>query len=216
MRGKAIDRDLPCAWLGRQPYEPMWQRLRDRAEIVARDCEDEIVWSCEHEPVYTTGKRGIDNSLSHLPAPFVPTDRGGETTFHGPGQLMLYPIVHLRRRGLGAKNYLHLIEQSCIKLLRGFGVVATRRHDAPGVWLDDAKIAAVGLRIQRGVAYHGMALNVDVAHTWFAAIRPCGLRLPVANLSAHMAHTPPLPDIAQLWHRHLNGLLKCRAPKACV
>ena len=191
----------------------MWKRLRERAEKVAGDREDEIVWSCEHEPVYTTGKRGIDNSLSDLPAPFVPTDRGGETTFHGPGQLMLYPIVHLRRRGLGAKDYLYLIEQSCIHLLHGFGLVAARHCDAPGVWLGDAKIAAVGLRIQRGVAYHGMALNVDVAHAWFAAIRPCGLRLPVANLSAYINHTPPLPDIAQLWHGHLNGLLKCRASR---
>jgi len=200
--------DPTYAWLGRRAYEPMWRQLRDRAAAVAEDLHDETVWSCEHDPVYTTGKRGIDNSLGVLPAPFVHTDRGGETTFHGPGQLMLYPILHLRRRGMGAKAYLHLIEQSCIDLLAELGLASSRRCGQPGIWLDDAKIAAIGLRIHKGVAYHGMALNVNVAPQWFSAIQPCGLSLPVTSLSDHVSRFKPISVLADKWNAQLNMLLK--------
>jgi len=194
-------------WLGRQPYQPMWLRMQQRAAAVSRGEQHEIIWTCEHEPVYTTGRRGIDNRRGNmLPAPLVVTDRGGETTFHGPGQLMLYPVIDLRRRGLGVKQYVHLLEQSCMDFLAGKGLMAQRRCGFPGVWLDDAKVAALGVRVAHGVAYHGMALNVDVDDAWFTAIQPCGLRLPVASL-AQLGVSASLSGMASEWYDSLSGLL---------
>ena len=199
---------LDFVWLDRQGYMPMWERMRQRAEGVAEGTADEIVWSCEHDPVYTTGRRGIDNRVAEeLPAVLVQTDRGGETTFHGPGQVMLYPIIHLRRRGLGIRDYVHQLEQSCIDLLADLGIVASRRDGFPGVWTEEGKIAALGVRVSRGVALHGMALNVDVESRWFAAIDPCGLGLPAVNLS-DILESPPLPELASDWHGNLDRLLR--------
>ena len=199
---------LDYAWLGRQAYLPMWERMRQRAEAVAEGTADEIVWSCEHDPVYTTGRRGIDNRIgSELPAPLIATDRGGETTFHGPGQVMLYPLVHLRRRGLGIRDYVHLLEQSCIDLLADLGIVAGRRDGFPGVWTEAGKIAALGVRVSRGVALHGMALNVEVDDRWFAAIDPCGLGLPAVNL-CDILEAPTMPELAQGWYGNFASLLR--------
>jgi len=195
-------------WLGRQAYEPVWRRLQRHAEAVADGCACEMVMSCEHEPVYTTGKRGVDNRLhATLPAPVVCSDRGGEMTFHGPGQIMLYPIIHLRQRRLGVKQYVSMLEQSCIDVLDTAGVHAARRCGFPGVWTAQGKIAALGVRVSRGVAYHGMALNVDVDPDWFAAINPCGLQTGVVSMSAFVK---PLAfvDLAQCWQRRFTGLLQ--------
>ncbi len=198
-------------WLGHQSYEPIWMRLQEHAACIADGEADEVVWACEHDPVYTTGRRAIDNRLEDmLPAPLIVTDRGGETTYHGPGQVMFYPIVHLRARGLGVKQYVHLLEQSCIELLEELGIVARRRCGYPGVWLGESKVAAVGVRVARGVAYHGMAMNVKVDTACFAAIRPCGLELPVANLS-DAGIDMPLPELAESWYHcftHLLGAMK--------
>lgn len=161
----------------------MWQRMQGQAEAIATGNAEERIWSCEHDPVYTTGQRGIDNRIQRLGAPLVQTDRGGETTFHGPGQVMLYPLIDLRRRSLGVHAYVHKLEQSCIDLLQqDYGIDADRRCGLPGVWTEAGKIAALGIRIRNGVAYHGMALNADVEMKWFAAIRPCGTTLPVTSL----------------------------------
>ena len=194
-------------WIGRRAYEPVWQQLQQHAGAVADGREHEMIFSCEHEPVYTTGKRGVDNRLhAELPAPVVCTDRGGEMTFHGPGQIMLYPVIHLRRRKLGVKQYVHLLEESCIHMLKSCGVEASRNCGFPGVWTKQGKIAALGVRVSRGVAYHGMALNVDVDHRWFSAINPCGLQTDVVSLSAFVDPLP-LPDLAQRWQRCLADFL---------
>lgn len=194
-------------WLGRRPYRPVWEQLRARAVAVADGVHREMIWSCEHEPVYTTGRRGIDNRLKKaLPADFVVTDRGGETTFHGPGQLMLYPVLNLKARGLGARDYVALLEQSCIALLRSRGVEARRRCGYPGVWTDAGKIAALGVRIRRGVAYHGMALNVNVQTCFFEAIRPCGLDSGVVSM-ADFGAAEALPGLAEDWYDCLASLL---------
>jgi lipoyl(octanoyl) transferase len=190
-------------WMGRQSYEPVWQQLRERARAVADGSEGEIIFSCEHEPVYTTGKRGVDNRLNaKLPAPVVHSDRGGEMTFHGPGQLMLYPVINLRQRSLGVKQYVYLLEQSCIDLLRESGVHSKRKCGFPGVWTERGKIAALGVRVSKGVAFHGMALNVDVDvdARWFAAINPCGLQSGVANMSDFI-RPQPLLTLSQHWQR---------------
>jgi len=188
-------------WLGQQPYEPMWSRMQQRATAVADGLSPEIIWTCEHEAIYTTGRRGVDNRLGgELPAPMIATDRGGEMTFHGPGQIMLYPVIHLRQRAMGVRDYVYLLEQSCIDLLAGMEVHAGRRSGFPGIWLEEGKIAALGVRVTRGVAYHGMALNVDVDARWFTAIDPCGLGLPAICLASHI--TPPASqELADRWSR---------------
>ena len=196
-------------WLGRQSYEPVWQKMRFRAKEVAAGKAEEIVWTCEHQPVYTTGRRGVNNRLEEkLPAPFIETDRGGETTFHGPGQLMFYPVIDLRKRGLGVKQYVHLLEQSCMDTLNNLGVPSERRIGFPGVWMAHGKIAALGIRVSKGVAYHGMALNVSVAAHWFAAINPCGIGKKAANLSSFCT-PPPLYDLAEMWHTYFCSRMRC-------
>jgi len=200
---------LTYAWLDRQPYEGLWHRLQTHAEAVAAGKQTEIIFSCEHEPVYSTGRRGIDNRLHEiLPAPVVRSDRGGEMTFHGPGQLMLYPIIHLRARGLGVKAYVHLLEQACIDVLQALGVHAKRRCGFPGVWTEQGKIAALGVRIRRGVAYHGMALNVDVDPAWFAAINPCGLQSGIISLSHFTDKAFALDKLADSWQQRFRDLLQ--------
>ena len=200
--------DFPAAWLGRQPYGPMWARLQARAAAIAAGDAPESIWCCEHEPVYTTGMRGRDNRIvDTLPAPMVRTDRGGETTFHGPGQIMLYPLIDLRRRRLGARRYVEILEESCMRTLADLGVAAQRRCGFPGVWTGAGKIAALGIRIGQGVAYHGMALNVCVDHDWFACIRPCGLGQPVDTVARHGVRLPDDRDLAMIWAGHLAALL---------
>ncbi len=186
-------------WLGRAAYIPVWQQLQQQAAAIADGNASEIIYACEHEPVYSTGRRGIDTRLgSDLPAPVVQSDRGGEMTFHGPGQLMLYPVINLRQRKVGVKRYVHLLEQSCIELLEQFDLAARRRCGFPGVWIEDKKIAALGVRVSRGIAYHGMALNIDLQPGWFEAIHACGLRTGIVNLASFI--TPPdLPIIAKQW-----------------
>ncbi|MDQ6993908.1 MAG: lipoyl(octanoyl) transferase LipB [Mariprofundus sp.] len=194
-------------WLGLQSYRPLWRRMQQRAIDIAAGGADEVIWTCEHEPVYTTGRRGIDNRvMSELPAELIRIDRGGETTFHGPGQLLLYPMIHLRKRQLGVRNYVHLLEQSCIELLASMDVTGVRRCGFPGVWLGQAKVAALGVRVSNGVAYHGMALNLNVDPCWFNAIQPCGLQLEAANL-IDFALIPSMIDVAASWSRHLATLL---------
>ncbi len=201
--------DLPFCWLGRQPYRLAWARFRERAGEVASGKGQEIIWACEHDPVYTTGHRGADNRLAGaLGAPFVRTDRGGETTFHGPGQLVLYPVIHLRRRGIGIRDYVFLFEQSCLDLLEGLGLRAGRKPHLPGIWIDDAKLASIGLRVSRGVVYHGMSLNVSVALPWFEAIRACGTSLPVTNMGSHLRDIPDLPELAGMWAGRFRHLLE--------
>jgi len=202
---------LSYSWLGRQPYTLLWQRLQTHAAEVAAGAAGEILFCCEHEPVYTTGRRGIDNRLhAELPAPVVQSDRGGEMTFHGPGQIMLYPVIDLRRRGIGVKAYVHLLEQACIDLLAASGIRAERRCGYPGVWTGAGKIAALGVRVSRGVAYHGMALNVAVAPHWFAAINPCGMQRRAVSIIECIDTAPALPELAGHWRRCFeSGLRAC-------
>ena len=199
---------LAIAWLGRQPYAPTWERMRDLASDIAAGEASECIWCCEHDAVYTTGMRGRDNrTVEELPAPLLRTDRGGETTFHGPGQLMLYPLIDLRRRRMGVRQYVGMLEESCLRTLAQLGVAAVRRCGLPGVWTEAGKIAALGVRVQRGVAYHGMALNVRVDPRWFACIEPCGLRLPVDRLYRHAIPLPNDATLASMWAQQLVALL---------
>ncbi len=195
-------------WLAVQPYEALLEKMQNHAALLAANKADEVIWACEHEPVYTTGKRAIDNRLdTALSAPLFVTDRGGETTFHGHGQVMLYPMIHLRRRGLTARQYIELLEESAIQTLSKYDITAERRCGLPGVWTNQGKIVAMGIRISQGVAYHGMAMNMAVDLAYFKAINPCGLGLNTVNMQDYLDILPANQQLAQAWSDSLKGLL---------
>ncbi|MDX8398451.1 MAG: lipoyl(octanoyl) transferase LipB [Mariprofundaceae bacterium] len=195
--------------LAQQPYTLMWGRLKKQATLLANGEGAEVIYACEHESVYTTGQRGIDNRLDvQLSAPLIVTDRGGETTYHGPGQLMLYPIVSLRKRGLSVRQYIDILEQSAINSLANYGIKAVRRCGLPGVWAEQGKLVAVGIRISQGIAYHGMAMNRTTDLSYFRAINPCGIGQSVANMQELCATVPSSSELAKVWASCLVQLLE--------
>lgn len=159
--------------LGLADYETVWQ---DMQRFVARRdaaTPDEL-WLLQHPPVYTRGLNCTMDPLRGNGIPVVQTDRGGQITYHGPGQVIAYALLDVRRRKLGVKRLVSLLEQSVIDLLAARGIAAGRRDKAPGVYVDGRKIAALGVRIRRGCSYHGLSLNVDMDLTPFRDIDPCG------------------------------------------
>ncbi len=160
--------------LGRVEYEPTWRAMQAFTAARQADTPDEI-WVLEHPPVYTQGQAGKpEHLIAATDIPVVPIDRGGQITYHGPGQIVAYVLVDLRRRGYGIRELVSRMEQAVIDLLATQGVAAARQAGAPGVYVDGAKIAALGLRVKHGCTYHGLALNVDMEMSPFAAINPCG------------------------------------------
>ncbi len=148
--------------LGRHEYEPLWRRMQQFTENRSAQTPDEI-WFAEHPPIFTLG---LNASRDHLLAPgdipVMQVDRGGQVTYHGPGQLMIYPLIDLRRAGLGVRDLVTALEQTVVDLLDEFDIEAVSRRAAPGVYVAARKIASVGLRVRRGASYHGMALNIDL------------------------------------------------------
>ena len=161
--------------LGRTRYAPVFQAMRDFTVDRTGETPDEL-WLTEHEPVFTQGQAG---RAEHLLAPgdieVVQSDRGGQVTYHGPGQLVVYLMVDVRRAKLSPRGLVSAIEDSIVDLLKGYGIDAANRRDAPGVYVAGAKVASLGLRIKRGCSYHGLALNVNMDLEPFARINPCGL-----------------------------------------
>ena len=160
--------------LGRVDYEPTWRAMQEFT--AARDdiTPDEL-WLLEHPPVFTLGLNAKpEHLLNPGDIPVVQIDRGGQVTYHGPGQLVAYVLLDIARRHLGVQHLVQLMEQAVIDLLAEYGVTAQGRRDAPGVYVDGAKIAALGLRVKRGRSYHGLALNVDMDLEPFSRINPCG------------------------------------------
>ncbi|MGH8033188.1 MAG: lipoyl(octanoyl) transferase LipB [Luteimonas sp.] len=160
--------------LGRQPYEPVWRAMQRFTDARDDGTADEL-WTVEHAPVFTLGQAGKPEHVL-LPGdiPVLHVDRGGQVTYHGPGQLVVYPLLDIKRLRIGVRDYVCRIEQALIDTLTGFGVAAVRRNGAPGVYVGDAKIAALGIRVRRGRTFHGLALNVDMDLAPFARINPCG------------------------------------------
>jgi lipoyl(octanoyl) transferase len=160
--------------LGRVEYEPTWRAMQRFTETRSGTTADEI-WLLEHPPVFTLG---LNASRAHLLAPgdipVVQVDRGGQVTYHGPGQLVVYPLVDLKRLGLGIRDFVTALEQSVIDLAAQFGIRAASRRSAPGVYVAGAKLASVGVRVRRGGSYHGLALNVALDLEPFGRINPCG------------------------------------------
>ena len=161
-------------WLGRVEYEPTWRSMQQRTDAATAATRDEI-WFLEHPPVFTMG---MNAQSEHLLAvgdiPVVDIDRGGQVTYHGPGQLVVYPLLDLSRRTLGVRALVEGVERAVIDTLADWNVEAYGKREAPGVYVEGRKIASVGLRIRRGRSYHGLALNVAMDLEPFARINPCG------------------------------------------
>ncbi|MHB1332166.1 MAG: lipoyl(octanoyl) transferase LipB [Sulfuriferula sp.] len=166
--------DVLIRHLGRVEYLPTWQAMQDFTARRDAMTADEI-WLLQHPPVYTLGQAGKpEHLLDDIGIPLVRIDRGGQITYHGPGQVVAYLLVDLKRRGFGVRELVTRMEQAVIDLLAEHDIRAERRADAPGVYVAGAKIAALGLRIKRGCSYHGLALNADMDLTPFSHINPCG------------------------------------------
>ena len=180
-------------------YEPTWQAMRDFTAARAADTADEI-WLLQHPPVFTLGMAGKrEHLLADIGIPVVAIDRGGQITYHGPGQIVIYLLLDLKRRGFGIKELVRRMEQAIIDLLAAIGISAERLAGAPGVYVAGAKIAALGLRVRNGCTYHGLSLNVDMDLTPFQAINPCGYPgMAVTQVSALNAAYPPDIDEALL------------------
>jgi lipoyl(octanoyl) transferase len=165
---------MKTVFRGLQDYVPLWHEMQEFTDTRNENTPDEI-WFVEHPPVFTMG---LNASEEHLLAPgdipVVQIDRGGQVTFHGPGQLMIYPLLDIRRANIGIRKLVTALEKSVVDLVAEYEVTAVARADAPGVYVAGNKLASVGLRIRRGSSFHGMALNVDVDLEPFSRINPCG------------------------------------------
>ena len=198
--------------LGRAAYLPTWQAMQRFTDERGPDTADEI-WVVEHDPVFTLGMNGDPaHVLAAGDIPVVKVDRGGQVTYHGPGQVVVYPLIDLRRAGLGVRDLVTALEQSVIECVAKYGVSATTRPKAPGVYVDGAKLASVGIRVRRGASYHGIALNVDMNLEPFQRINPCGYEgLSMTQLAA-LGAPSDLNRVAADLIRVLQRLLSRTAP----
>ena len=167
--GNCVVRDL-----GRRAYEPVWRAMQSLTDARDEATPDEL-WLVEHDPVFTLGQAGKPEHVL-LPGdiPVLHVDRGGQVTYHGPGQLVAYPLLDLRRLRIGVRDYVCRIEQAVIDTLADWNIEGRRREGAPGVYVDGAKVAALGIRVRRGCAFHGLAFNIDMDLAPFSRINPCG------------------------------------------
>jgi lipoyl(octanoyl) transferase len=178
--------------LGRVEYEPTWRAMQAFTAQRSAETPDEL-WLCEHPPVFTQGLAGKpEHLLTDIGVPVVKIDRGGQITYHGPGQLVCYLLLDLKRRGLTVKGLVNRMEQAVIDLLAGYGIAASRLEGAPGVYVGCAKIAALGLKVKNGCSYHGLSLNVAMDLAPFAAINPCGY---AGMAVTQLAHFDPAADV---------------------
>jgi lipoate-protein ligase B len=197
------------AWLGRVAYEEALDLQRDLALRRALGRIPDTLLLLEHPPVFTTGRRGPGANLrlpeDALGAPLIETDRGGDITFHGPGQVIAYPIIDLRPARLSVVSYVRSLEEVILRTIRSYGIEGHTEGGLTGVWVGSEKIAAIGVRVGRPagaeggwVTTHGLALNVDVDLSWFARIVPCGIRdRGVTSIAALTGGAPPLSGVAE-------------------
>lgn len=165
-------RELPGLW----PYLPVWRAMQAFTDARSAATADEF-WLLQHEPVFTLGQAGKpEHVLAPGDIPVIPVDRGGQVTYHGPGQIMAYTLVDLRRIGIGVRELVQRIEQAIIDTLAHWNIEAVRREGAPGVYVGEAKVAALGLRVRRGCSFHGLAFNAAMDLEPFHRINPCGYK----------------------------------------
>lgn len=189
--------------LGRAEYEPVWRAMQEFTKARDATTADEL-WFVEHPPVFTLGLAAKpEHVLDAGPIPVVRIDRGGQVTYHGPGQLVAYVLMDLHRAGYGVKEMVRRLEQSVLDVLGDYGIAGERRPGMPGVYVGEAKIAAVGLRVSRGCSYHGIALNVDADLASFARINPCGYPGLAATRLADLGVRDTMAAVQQRWQAHL-------------
>lgn len=177
--------NLQVRRLGLMDYEPVWRAMQTFTDRRDESTPDEL-WLVEHPPVFTQGQAGrAEHILAPGDIPVIQVDRGGQVTYHGPGQIVAYPLIDISRSGMGVRQLVKGIEQAIIDVLQSYGVQAQLQEGAPGVYIDGVKIASLGLRIRRGKSFHGLAFNIDMDLEPFQRINPCGFQgLKVTNLSA--------------------------------
>ncbi|HEY8887389.1 MAG TPA: lipoyl(octanoyl) transferase LipB [Gallionella sp.] len=193
--------------LGLVEYQPTWDAMKRFTAERNSETRDEI-WLVQHPPVYTQGLAGKPEHLLHSTSiPVIKIDRGGQITYHGPGQIVAYMLLDLRRWKINVRELVRLMEQAVIDLLAEFGIAAQGREDAPGVYVGDAKIAALGLKIKNGCCYHGLAFNVDMDLTPFDCINPCGYAGLRVTQAGELGITYSINELqAQLAQNLIHGL----------
>ncbi|RLJ17893.1 octanoyltransferase [bacterium endosymbiont of Escarpia laminata] len=202
-----MSKSLLIRQLGLQPYETTWQAMQDYTDRRDANSRDEL-WLLQHPPVFTLGQAGKPEHLLRPGAiPVIKSDRGGQVTYHGPGQLIAYLMLDLRRAKIGVRALVSLLEQGVIDLLATQGIDAAARSDAPGVYVDGSKIAALGLRVRHGRSFHGLSLNVDMDLEPFSRINPCGHPGLVVTQLADLNETTDIPTLGRDLAKHLaSGL----------
>jgi lipoyl(octanoyl) transferase len=204
--------DLLIRELGIEAYEAVWRRMSAFTDQRGPETPDEL-WLVQHPPVFTLGQAGRrEHLLNPGDIPVIPCDRGGQVTYHGPGQLVLYPLLNLHRLKIGVRAMVELMEQSLIETLQHFGIGAARKPGAPGVYVGEAKIAALGLRIRRGCSFHGLSLNVNMDLEPFGRINPCGYAgMPVVQMSDLLPRErrPKIHQVSHVLVEKFCRLLDC-------
>lgn len=182
--------------LGQQDYQTSWQAMSDFTNQRTPDTVDQL-WLVEHPPVFTQGQAGkAEHLLFPGDIPVVQTDRGGQVTYHGPGQLVAYPLLDLRRLNIGVRELVTRIEQTIVATLAHYGIESAAKPDAPGVYVNGDKIASLGLRVRRGCSFHGLALNVDMDLSPFGRINPCGYQgLAMTQMRELIPNSPTLAQV---------------------
>jgi lipoyl(octanoyl) transferase len=199
---------LQVRHLGERDYKSVWQDMQTFTDERTEDTDDEV-WLVQHPPVFTLGKSGKrEHLLDTGTIPVIHIDRGGQVTYHGPGQLIAYVMLDIGRMGLGIRELVSRLETSVINMLSEYGIEAVSRSDAPGVYVDGKKIAALGLRVRRGRCFHGLALNVEMDLEPFGRINPCGYAgLEVAQM-ADFVDVIDFENVTQRLLAHLKQQLK--------
>lgn len=197
--------------LGLQAYQPVWDAMERFTAERGEQGEDEL-WLLEHQPVYTLGQAGKpEHILNPAGIEVVRCNRGGQVTYHGPGQIVAYPLVNIKRLGIGVRELVHRIEQAIIDTCAHWQISAERRLGAPGVYVGDAKIAALGLRVRHGCSFHGLAFNINMDLAPYYGINPCGFTGLQVTQMIELTDTAPLPEVAQILVLQLSKQLGLQA-----
>ncbi|MDT3411298.1 lipoyl(octanoyl) transferase LipB [Kosakonia cowanii] len=193
--------------LGLQPYAPVSQEMHDFTDRRDDDTPDEI-WLVEHPPVFTQGQAGkAEHVLAAGDIPVIQSDRGGQVTYHGPGQQVMYVLINLKRRKIGVRELVTLLENTVIDTLAQLDIVANARPDAPGVYVDGKKICSLGLRIRKGCSFHGLALNIDMDLAPFMRINPCGYAGMEMTQVSKLVENASMDKIRTILIQHFLALL---------
>lgn len=194
---------VSCFWLGSRGYEEVWELQRRLHRELLNGIGEQSLILVEHPPVITLGRHGDESNLlvkqtelEKRQVGLFRIERGGDITFHGPGQLVGYPILNLKALGMGVSDYVRTLEESLIRLLAEYGVSAFRREGLTGVWTKNGKIAAIGVAVNRWVTFHGFALNVTTDLSYFNLINPCGLGEPVVSIKSETGRDFKLEEVA--------------------